>query len=74
MKNANRTLPIMKGDDTMINTAPRKYETMREIRLWICQVIIPTVTTVGLIFAAKPELKDELVCKVRSKLCKKEKK
>lgn len=37
----------------------KQIETSREIRLWIGQIIVPAVATVGTVMAMNPELREK---------------
>lgn len=43
----------------------KQIEASREARLWIGQVIVPAVTTVGLLIASSPEVRQWCGDKVR---------
>lgn len=47
----------------------KQIETSREMRLWISQVIVPAVTTVGAILYMNPELRHKLADKAKELKC-----
>lgn len=44
----------------------RQIETSREARLWVTQVIIPTLVLTTTVFMAKPELKEAAMTKFKN--------
>lgn len=64
LMNANKTLPLMKrlyfkGGHIMKR---KNIDTMREIRLWVGQIIVPAVTVVGSALAI-PEVRQAISIK-----------
>lgn len=41
----------------------RQIETSREVRLWITQIVVPAVATVGTVLYMNPELRHKLADK-----------